>query len=71
MSLLLVVSDRLYFTAVNIPASQISIIMPLRKISIFVSVVVGGFIFKEKNLKRKFWCICLLVLGIAFLFIKK
>lgn len=70
MSLLLIVSDRIYFIALNIPASQISIVMPLRKISIFISVIIGGLIFKEKNLKEKFWCICLLILGIAFLFIK-
>ncbi|ADL52004.1 DMT family transporter [Clostridium cellulovorans] len=71
MSVLLIISDRLYFTAVNIPSSQISIIMPLRKISIFISVIVGGLIFKEKNLKRKFSYICFLILGIVFLFIKK
>ncbi len=71
MSLILVISDRLYFNAVNIPSSQISIIMPLRKISIFVSVIVGGLMFKEKNLKQKFWCICLLIIGIIFVFIGK
>lgn len=71
MSLILLVSDRLYFNAVNIPTSQISIIMPLRKISIFVSVILGGLIFKEKNLKQKFGCICLLIIGIIFVFIAK
>lgn len=68
MSLILIVSDRLYFTALNIPASQISIVMPLRKISVFVSVIAGGLIFKEKNLKKKFWYVCLLVIGIGLLF---
>lgn len=68
MSLILIVSDRLYFTALNIPASEISIVMPLRKISVFVSVIVGGLIFKEKNLKKKFWYICLLIVGIGLLF---
>ncbi|AAK79944.1 putative membrane protein [Clostridium acetobutylicum] len=71
MSLILIVSDRIYFTALNIPSSQISIVMPLRKISIIVSAVVGGIIFKEKNLKRKFGYICLLIFGIIFLFFKK
>lgn len=71
MSLLLTISDRIYFTAVNIPASQISVIMPLRKISIFISVIIGGLIFKEQNLKQKFWCICLLIVGIALVFIAK
>ncbi|MCR3761437.1 DMT family transporter [Clostridium felsineum] len=71
MSLILIVSDRIYFTALNIPSSQISIVMPLRKISIIVSAVVGGIIFKEKNLKKKFGYICILIFGIAFLFFKK
>lgn len=71
MSLLLTISDRIYFTAVNIPSSQISVIMPLRKISIFISVIVGGLMFKEENLRQKFWCICLLIVGIALVFIGK
>lgn len=71
MSLILIISDRIYFTALNIPSSEISIVMHLRKISIFISVIVGGLIFKEKNLKQKFGCICLLVLGIIFLFLGK
>lgn len=71
MSLLLTISDRIYFIAVNIPSSQISVIMPLRKISIFISVIVGGIIFKEENLRQKFWCICLLIIGIALVFIGK
>ncbi|KZL91765.1 DMT family transporter [Clostridium magnum] len=71
MSLLLTISDRIYFTAVNIPSSQISVIMPLRKISIFISVIIGGLIFKEQNLRQKFWCICLLIVGIGLVFIAK
>lgn len=71
MSLLLLVSDRIYFNAVNIPSSQIAIIMPIRKISIFISVIVGGLLFKEKNIKEKFWCICLLIGGIVLVFMGK
>jgi len=67
MSLLLIISDRVYFTVLSIPSSQISLVMPLRKISIFISVIIGGLIFKEKNLKEKFLCICLLILGILFI----
>lgn len=71
MSLLLVVSDRIYFTAVKIPDSAISIIMPLRKISIIVSAIIGGILFKEKNLRAKFACICILLVGIAVEFAGK
>lgn len=70
MSLLLIISDRIYFTVLNIPSTQISMVMPLRKVSIFASVIIGGLIFREKNLKKKFWCICLLIIGIVLLFVR-
>jgi bacterial/archaeal transporter family protein len=69
VSILLVVSDRIYFNALNIPGSQISVILPVRKLSVFISVIAGGLIFKEQNLKSKFWCISLLIIGIAFVFL--
>jgi drug/metabolite transporter (DMT)-like permease len=71
MSIFLVVSDRIYFGAVKMPASEISIIMPLRRISIFVSAIVGGLIFKEKNLLKKSLYACLLIAGIALVFAGK
>lgn len=71
MSIFLLISDRMYFNAVNIPSSQIAIVMPVRKISIFVSVIIGGLLFKEKNIKQKFWCVCLLIVGIGLVFIGK
>jgi drug/metabolite transporter (DMT)-like permease len=68
MSIFLVVSDRAYLHAVKIPESVISIVTPVRRCSIFVSAIVGGFIFKEKNLRKKFICACILILGIALIF---
>lgn len=68
MSIFLVLSDRIYFSAVKMPSSEISIIMPVRRISIFISAIIGGFLFKEKSLKKKFVCACLLVLGIVLVF---
>jgi uncharacterized membrane protein len=69
MSILLVLADRIYFNALNIPSTQISIAMPLRKISILISVMIGGALFKEGNLRKKFVCTILLILGIIILFI--
>ncbi|MCX7922406.1 MAG: EamA family transporter [Clostridia bacterium] len=71
MSIFLVLSDRLYFNAINMPLGLISIILPLRRISVLISAIVGGMIFKEKNLKSKFLCICLLLVGIAIIFVGK
>lgn len=71
MSILIVLSDRIYFEAVKMPLSQISIVMPLRKISVFVSAIIGGIIFKEKNIRAKLACVLLLVAGITIAFIGK
>ncbi|MCX8130292.1 MAG: DMT family transporter [Clostridia bacterium] len=71
MSIFLVISDRIYYFAVKMPDSQISVIMPLRKISILVSALVGGYIFKEENLKSKFYGMCLLGIGIILIFAGK
>lgn len=68
MSIFLVLADRIYFIVVSMPVSEISIIMPLRRVSIFISAIVGGLIFGEKNLKVKFLCALLLILGITLVF---
>lgn len=71
MSLFLVAADRLYFQAVNAAASQIAIILPLRRVSVLESSILGGIHFKEKNLKAKFGGICLVLLGILIIFLGK
>jgi bacterial/archaeal transporter family protein len=71
MSVFLVIADRLYFHAVSVASSQISIILPLRRISVFESSIGGGILFKEKNIKSKFWCVCLVIIGIVIIFIGK
>jgi len=69
LSILLVCSDRIYFTAMKIPESQLSIVSPLRKISIIVSVILGGMIFKEKNILQKTFAVVVLIVGMVILFI--
>jgi bacterial/archaeal transporter family protein len=71
MSIFLVASDRLYFNAVGSSASQIAVILPLRRTSVLVSSIWGGIIFKEKNLLAKFWCVCVVILGIVLVFLGK
>lgn len=69
MGLLIVVADRIYFTALNMPNTPISIAMPLRSVSIVMSVLLGGMIFKEAHLKKKLMCTLILLGGILLLFI--
>jgi drug/metabolite transporter (DMT)-like permease len=71
MSIFLVVSDRIYFYTMGLPESKMSIVLPLRRVSIIVSTMIGGFLFKEKNLKRKFFCVCLIIAGIVLIFSSK
>jgi uncharacterized membrane protein len=71
ISFFLVVSDWLYFTALKDPHGQISVILPLRRVSVLVSTIYGGIIFKEKNLKVKFAYLCLVIIGIVIVFISK
>lgn len=68
MSLLLVISDKIYFTATGIEEAQISIIIPVRNISILVSSIIGGMVFREKNLKVKLVCTVFILAGICILF---
>lgn len=69
MSLCIILADRIYFAGLNMPNTPISIAMPLRSISIVISVLVGGLIFKEPNLKKKLLCTGILIIGILMLFI--
>jgi uncharacterized membrane protein len=68
-SLAIVLSDRLYFIAVAMPTSQISVIMPIRFISVFISVILGGIIFKEQNLGGKMLGICNMLIGVLLIFL--
>jgi transporter family protein len=49
----LVVADFLYFYALSIEDSMISIIAALRRSSVLIAFILGALIFKEQNLKSK------------------
>ncbi len=68
-SLFLVLSDKIYFLAVEASDSKISLILPLRKSSIIISAIVGGLLFREKNILKKFVCIAVLLIGIVIVFV--
>ena len=60
-----VVGDRILFTANAIPNSQVAIMSLLKQMSVIILVIVGGNMFKEKNLKCKFVCSLIILLGIV------
>jgi drug/metabolite transporter (DMT)-like permease len=71
MSVALVATDRIYFTAVKIPQSNISVVIPIRYVAVIISTILGGWLFKEKNISKKLKYLCLLIIGLVILFMNK
>ncbi|MBP5136802.1 MAG: DMT family transporter [Paludibacteraceae bacterium] len=61
-------SDFLYFYALSLPDSLISIISPLRRTSFVIPFVYGAFVYREKNISRKLLCLVLLAVGMALIY---
>lgn len=49
----LVIADFLYFYALSIEGSMISMLSAIRRSSVLVTFILGAMVFKEQNLKRK------------------
>ena len=64
---LFVIGDRLLFIANGITDSSISIMSLLKQISVIITVLVGGKIFREKHLKTKFICSLIIIAGIVII----
>ncbi len=64
---LLVLADQFYLRAMANPEALVSIVALTRRSSVIVSFVLGGLLFREKQLKRKALALCLVVLGVATL----
>jgi len=63
----LLVADYLYFSAVGLDGSMISLISPVRRVSVVVAFIGGFFIFGEQNLKPKAICTAMMLAGIWLL----
>ena len=64
---LLILADALYFYALSLPESQISILSLLRRSSVVVAFAVGGGIFHEKHLLPKGAALAVILAGAAIL----
>lgn len=62
LSVFLCCSDFLYFYALSIPDSMISVVSPIRRSGVIVPFLVGAIFFKEKNILSK----ALLLLAVLF-----
>lgn len=68
LSLFLCASDFLYFYALSIPDSLISVVSPIRRSGVIVPFLAGAFFLKEKNIKEKSLLLLGVLLGILCLY---
>ncbi len=68
VSLFLSAADFLYFYSLSLPDSMISIVSMVRRGSVIVSFLSGAVFFHEHNLKAKAIDLCLVLIGMIFLY---
>lgn len=68
IGLFLSCSDFLYFYALSLPDSLISIISPLRRTSFVIPFVYGAVMYHERNISRKLLCLVLLAVGMTLIY---
>ena len=64
LSIILVLGDRMLFNANAITESTVSGMSLIKQISVVVTIVIGGLMFKEKNILYKLICATIIFLGI-------
>ncbi|MCF2574733.1 DMT family transporter [Phocaeicola barnesiae] len=69
ISVFLSAADFVYFYALSLDGSMISIVSMVRRSSVLVSFLFGAMIFREKNLTSKAVDLVLVLLGMIFLYI--
>ena len=69
ISVFLSAADFVYFYALSLDGSMISIVSMVRRSSVLVSFLFGAMIFREKNLTSKAIDLMLVLLGMIFLYI--
>ena len=69
ISLFLSAADFVYFYALSLDDSMISIVSMIRRGSVIVSFIFGAMAFREKNLKSKAVDLLLVLIGMIFLYL--
>ena len=67
IAVLLLISDFLYFSAIEQPGALISVISPLRRTSVIIAFIAGVRVYGEKNWRPKAVCIASLMVGVYVL----
>lgn len=66
---ILIFMDSLLFKGLMDPSSKASLVSIIKQLSLVVSVVVGGLLFKEKNLKNRLYYLGFILCGIVIILI--
>lgn len=69
ISVFLSAADFVYFYALSMDGSMISIVSMVRRGSVIVSFLFGAMVFREKNLKSKTIDLVLVLIGMVFLYL--
>lgn len=69
ISVFLSTADFVYFYALSMDGSMISIVSMVRRGSVIVSFLFGAMVFREKNLKSKVVDLLLVLIGMVFLYL--
>lgn len=69
ISIFLSAADFVYFYALSLPGSMISIVSMVRRGSVIVSFLCAAMLFREKNLKSKVVDLILVMIGMFFLYL--
>ncbi|MBQ8099126.1 MAG: EamA family transporter [Bacteroidaceae bacterium] len=69
ISLFLTLADFVYFYALSMPEALVSVVSMIRRGSVVVSFLFGALLFREKNLRAKFFDLLLVMLSMVFLWL--
>jgi len=67
IGLFLLIADFLYFYAISLDGSLISVISALRRSGVIISFTLGGLLFHEKNIQKKGWLLLGILTGVMIL----
>ena len=69
ISVFLCMADWIYFYALSLPGSMISVVSMVRRSNVLITFLAGALFFHEKNLKSKAIALFLVLLGMIFLYL--
>lgn len=64
LAVMFVIADRALFIANKMPDSRMTVMTVIKQAGVFVTILGGRFVFKEKNTTYKIFCALVVVAGI-------